>query len=430
MEKTEKVKIKAFVVDNFKRVKHVECALEDSGLTLLGGANDSGKTSNLDAVALALGGNRFKPSETKNRKSKKDPYLKVSLSNGLIVERKGKNSTLKVTTEDGLSGGQAILDKVIGTIALDLPKFLHGNDKDRLSIFLEAVGNRDELNKIAEERKAAYEQRRDINRDAKTLESQIDGIFIPDGTPDKEVDVSALAAEVKAISQRNNELSSKQTDVATTPHEIKAAELRAADIESRVADLKREMENLQDVAKGEIKEAKRLQAEYDREKHILNQKPEDDTALVNEINSASDINKAVGEKARLSIKKDELSDLNLKSAQLTQTITDCHMKRQELFDGAALPIDGLDITEDGKLAYKGDQWDCMSSSDKRIVAAAIASAVKPECGFVLVDKLEELDDAKLEGFKTWLVEHDLQALGTIVGDRGGCALIIEDGVSK
>ena len=40
-----------------------------------------------------------------------EPNLKVVLSNGLIVERKGKNSDLKVTDPSGQKGGQGLLDQ-------------------------------------------------------------------------------------------------------------------------------------------------------------------------------------------------------------------------------------------------------------------------------------------------------------------------------
>ena len=65
-------------------------------MTVIGGRNNQGKTSVLDAIAWALGGDRFKPSSAMREGSNIPPLLQIKLSNGLVVERRGKNSDLKV----------------------------------------------------------------------------------------------------------------------------------------------------------------------------------------------------------------------------------------------------------------------------------------------------------------------------------------------
>ena len=78
------VKINSLEVENVKRVKAVALEPAESGLTVIGG-----KTSVLDAIAWALGGDRKRPSEAKRAGSATDPHLKVQLSNGIVVERRG-----------------------------------------------------------------------------------------------------------------------------------------------------------------------------------------------------------------------------------------------------------------------------------------------------------------------------------------------------
>ncbi len=80
-----------------KRIKAVKIEPSASGLTVIGGNNNQGKTSVLDSIAWALGGNKYKPSQAEREGSMVPPTLKVTLSNGLIVERKGKKQlVLKV----------------------------------------------------------------------------------------------------------------------------------------------------------------------------------------------------------------------------------------------------------------------------------------------------------------------------------------------
>lgn len=89
-------KITSLELENIKRIKAVQITPTSSGLTIVGGKNNQGKTSVLDAIMWILGGDRYRPSEPHREGSVTPPYGKITLSNGLVVERKGKNSDLKV----------------------------------------------------------------------------------------------------------------------------------------------------------------------------------------------------------------------------------------------------------------------------------------------------------------------------------------------
>ena len=102
---SSKVKITALEAENVKRVKAVALEPAPDGLTVIGGRNGQGKTTVLDAIAWALGGERYRPSEPHRDGSVLDPRLRVELSNGLVVERAGKNSALKSST--GRAAGAA-----------------------------------------------------------------------------------------------------------------------------------------------------------------------------------------------------------------------------------------------------------------------------------------------------------------------------------
>ena len=49
------VKINSLEIENVKRIKAVKIKPEKSGLTVIGGKNNQGKTSVLDSIAWALG---------------------------------------------------------------------------------------------------------------------------------------------------------------------------------------------------------------------------------------------------------------------------------------------------------------------------------------------------------------------------------------
>ena len=99
-------------------------------MTVIGGNNNQGKTSVLDSIAWALGGNKYKPSQAECEGSMVPPTLKVTLSNGLIVERKGKNSSLKVIDPNGQKAGQQLLDSFVEELAINFTE-VHGKHTKR-----------------------------------------------------------------------------------------------------------------------------------------------------------------------------------------------------------------------------------------------------------------------------------------------------------
>ena len=71
-----------------------------------------------------------------------EAYSKIVLTNGIVVERKGKNSALKVTDPSGMKAGQKLLDDFIEELALNLPKFLHMDAKGKADVLAFHLGNR------------------------------------------------------------------------------------------------------------------------------------------------------------------------------------------------------------------------------------------------------------------------------------------------
>ena len=101
----------------------------------------------------------------------------------------------------------------------------------------------------------------------------------------------------------------------------------------------------------------------------------------------------------------------------------------DLLNGADMPLSGLSV-EHGELTYHGQAWDNMSASEQLRVATAIVRKLNPHCGFVLLDKLEQMDLTTLEEFGAWLEAEGLQAIATRVSTGDECAIIIEDGSVK
>ncbi len=75
--------------------------------------------------------------------------------------------------------------------------------------------------------------------------------------------------------------------------------------------------------------------------------------------------------------------------QLSKQLDETRDAKNELLKSAELPLPELSIKE-GELVYKGQQWTtCQAPIAK--VSTAIVRKLNPECGFVLLDKLEQMD---------------------------------------
>ena len=111
---------------------------------------------------------------------------------------------------------------------------------------------------------------------------------------------------------------------------------------------------------------------------------------------------------------------------LTERLNELRAERVKLLDDAGMPLPGLSV-EDGTLTYNGHVWSDMSGAEQLRVATAITRATRPECGFVLVDKLEQFDTEQLREFAAWAEGEGLQVIGTRVATDDSCTVVIEDG---
>lgn len=65
------------------------------------------------------------------------------------------------------------------------------------------IGLKSELEKIDAERKATFDNRTDVNREAKSLEAQLKALPTPEqGLPEKETSAAELLAEIEEINKK------------------------------------------------------------------------------------------------------------------------------------------------------------------------------------------------------------------------------------
>ena len=164
-------------------------------------------------------------------------------------------------------------------------------------------------------------------------------------------------------------------------------------------------------------------------KDALDLQDESTEELERNIRDIEEINRKV--RANLDKDKAEQDAAEYKNQydELTIQIEDLRDSIMKLLNNADLPLPGLSVNDQGELTYKGFCWGDMSSSEQLKVATAIIRKLNPECGFVLIDKLEQMDTQTMREFGEWLEQERLQAICTRVSTGSECQIIIEDGMA-
>ena len=418
------MKINRLEIENVKRIHSAVVEPAQDGLTIIGGKNRQGKTSVLDAIAWALGGAKYQPSQVTNTDSTIPPRLKVIMDNGLVVERKGKNSDLKVTDPSGKKGGQQLLNEFVEELALNLPKFTEASGKEKANTLLQIIGVGQQLTELDQKERELYQERLYVGRTADQKEKFArEQPYYPDA-PQELVSPSELIRQQQDILARNGEKARIRANATEAERKAEAAEQALSMAYGAAAEAERRLE-----------EAKAAYNKAMEEKEIAfsdakNAGDDESTAELEE--NIADI-ESINIKVRANMNKiqaeEDAKEYRDQYTRLTQDIEDVRAEKTALLDNADLPLPGLSVM-DGELIYNGQKWDNMSSAEQMIVSTSIVRKLNPKCGFVLLDKLEAMDLDTLKEFGQWLEEEGLQAIATRVSTGDECSIIITDGYTE
>lgn len=403
------IKINKLEIENVKRVKAVKLEPTKNGLTVIGGRNGQGKTSVLDSIAWALGGNKHKPSQPHREGSVLPPRLHLVMSNGLEVRREGKNSDLKVIDPSGNKAGQQLLNSFVEELAINLPKFMEASSSEKAKTLLQIIGVGEQLTALEQKEKELYNERHMIGQIADQKQKFADEQTYYPEAPKELVSASELIQQQQAILAKNAE----NGRIRGQRDSLKQ---RQAELDAEIARLIEE--------KAQVDQQLII-----AEKSALDLHDESTEELEQNIQQVDETNR----KVRANIDKEKANEeaqyYKDQYTELNEAIENIRREIKKLLDDADLPLPGLSVSE-GELLYNGQRWDNMSGAEQLKVSTAIVRKLKPECGFILIDKLEQMDVETLEEFGQWLEQEQLQAIATRVSTGDECSIIITDGYSE
>ena len=422
----ESVKIISLEIENVKRVRAVSLAPAASGLTVIGGNNRQGKSSVLDGIMSALGGEKYTPQNAVHDGAKKGEVT-VQLSNGLTVTRSftGKGSYLKVSGPEG-SGGQGLLNEFINAFALDIPSFMRATEKARAKMLMELVGL--DLTPLTERRKKLYDDRESIGRLATRAKQHAAAMPYDEQAGLEVLTPTDIMQELQDKLGQNAKNAELRANVNRVRDVLDAAEAQQKAKRRRV----QELENDLAAARLEADEHTKSLVESRRNLTTAESKSEnlqdaDTTSINTKLAEIDEANARVRKNLEREKAQGEADGYQEEYRALTSQIADVDTEKSGLLSAAAMPLPGLSVDDD-VLTYDDNAWESLAHSEQLKVATAICRAIKPSQGFVLLDKLEAMDIETLTEFGAWLQTEGIQAIATRVSRGDECSIIIEDGL--
>jgi DNA repair exonuclease SbcCD ATPase subunit len=445
----ESLKLIGLEVENVLRIRSLSLTMPEDGVLVIGGENESGKTSALRAIELAIAGGSAKSADAPIHGDANEGKVLATFGGDdgsrYVLEKTwtrkdgGKpKAALVIKDADGKpkSAPQTLWDSFCDYAALDPVKFLRLDAKEQSRIVSELCGV--DLAPFAEERTAAVTARRDANREVKRLHGALASCthnfcFFPK-IPDKEESVADLTAELQKRQAHNAEGLELERTLNDLRSAAKARKTELDGIEATIARLQKELDaalNQRETVSGEI--AKVHEDGKAARAALASFQPADQDEIMARISAVEETNKRIRDNARHAALKAELAAAEKIADEKQEALDDVDRREAEAKATAAerVPVQGLDITADG-LTYNGAPLaDAGRSAGIRIGAAiAMAASKDRPVKLLLIDDGETLSPAHQRQVFEDAAAAGFQVMYTIVSGRGESHVEIVDGIGR
>lgn len=414
-------------MENFKVVKAALIAPKGP-ICILTGKNGSGKSTALDAIEWAFGGEKHSPeepirtgeNETKVRVKTADPEITIRRQ-----RKRGKASTLVVETKDGDYKKQPhqFLSQLYSDHTFDPHAFSRMSPKEQAAKLRELVGL--DTTALDEERGGVFATRTAVNSEVKSLASQLEGVVIPvrPGEIGEESDLVAISDKRRQADRLASENAGKRKTAAEI---LEIVEGKQRYILSLEQDLAKERESLKNHVAALLKAEALVKGLIDP-----------DTSTIDaEIKSAREHN--VGVRARMqqaalveaaAKNRDVLKarfDVAIEKAdKLTERLADIDAKKAKLLAAAQFPVPGMSIDGD-KVLVNGVPFSQASTAEQLRIGLAMGAALNPTLRIVLMRDASLLDDESMALVEDFAEKHDLLVFLERVG-QGGVGIEFSEG---
>lgn len=428
-------------ITDYKRVRKVAIKPDaDRSIILLGGRNRQGKSSTLDALTAAFGGAKAIAADPV-RHGADEAAIRVELDGGQLtierVIRPDGSTTLEVRDAEGaVRRPQEALDKLIGARFLDPLRFLRLDAREQRTQLMRLIPEATRIDELNGKRDRAFTRRTEVGRDLARARGELERLP-PAAEPLQSIDVGALVAEQRAFAERQRAGDGLGNAVTLAEASLRAAKDQESKTADRIAALEREISETRIALAG-------WRAAVERHQDKLTETREELAAagsawassagrrgeLEQLLARAGEHNREVGERNAADRRRTEVAaaveQLAAEVDKLTGTLDTIDQRKAEILGAARLPVDGLEIRDDG-IALAGVPFAQASASEQLRVALALAIAGSPGLNDVWIRDGALFDDEALEGLEALAAAAGRRVWVERVGTRDPGVIVIQDG---
>ena len=424
-------------VDNVLRVAAVY--IEPNGrLVEITGKNFQGKSSTLNALWMAFGGEKSVPADPiHDGATEGSVTVQLGNNNGPAFKitrrlRRKEDGTIaqSLTVENAeghrLAKPQEILNALIGQYTADPLEFLRAKPKDQFDT-LKAFVPEVDFDAIEVANTSDYAKRTEFNTRAKSLRAQAAGIALPQQVPAIRTDESALVAELQRAGEHNAEIE-RQRSARSAKTEICASHVRKADeYAAEAAELRLRADALDAQCRAAQEQTRAAQAELDSMPPLPD--PIDPSSISARITQARADNATFDNLVRRNDLIAEAEIAEAQAADLTEAMAKREADKKAAVAAAKMPITGITFG-DGAILHNGHPIASASGAQQLRIAVEVAAALNPRLRFVRIKDASLLDDDSWAELRTLCDELDLQVFAETVASGRPGAVVIEDGHVK
>lgn len=425
------MKITRLTAENVKRLSAV--TIEPNGsLTVIGGEHAAGKSSVLDSIMYVLAGGKTLPPQPLRRGEKRGKIVleldgdESGLGLPMTVTRtfaESGTSSLEIKTSDGFKAPspQSILDDLCGCVAFDPLSFTLLKPKQQAEAVRELLGL--DFEEMDRKRAVLFDQRTIVNREAKSLGSQLEAAPKHEGVPEAEVSVSELAKELQRRQQINSDNYEERQKLARQQSEIDIQAKRCADLHSQITKLEAELamsdDGLNAMKDWEATANESVSALVDLEVDEVHK----------QIETAEETNRKVRENYKHDELQNQFADKSEVALELTESIDQIDGEKLEQLTEAKWPVEGMNFSDDG-LTYDDLPFEQINKAKQIEVSVAMGFAANPTLPVLLIREGSLMDVSYLPLVAKMAEDHGGQVWMERVGEGDECSVIIEDGMVK